>query len=317
MSLIPRTDRVEGTALGVDRPTRRNPDVRAIMAVKADISSVNITPSRAVVITSQGNSTPPIVHLTRLLDPTEAETELMPVDSGMSMQFRHPDVTTIWTSAPNPFETSGNDQIAIGTQTSVINIHGSGHWQTHPAMMTDSDVLALDWIGAHTLAAGLRNTEVRLWDSRSNGTSTRLRHSSVVTGLKSAGNGSQIVVNGLQNSLCMYDLRMAKPPKASSEPSRALIEFASEDHHEMLPTGFDVNAELGVVIAAGDKDCLVAYSMHSGKRLQRYKMSSERPIDPTRPKEEGIVKCARFVESQTGTPKIMASFNSRIIDLAW
>lgn len=318
MSLIPIANNADNGPTPHQKPTENHLDVRALMAVKSDISSVNIAPSRAVVITSQGgNNTPPIVHLTRLLDPAEAENESIPVDSGMSMQFRHPDITTIWCSAPNPWETSGNDQIAIGTQTSVINIHGSGHWQTHPAIRTDSDVLALSWIAPHTLAAGLRSAEVRLWDSRSNGTSLRLRHRGVVTGIKSAGSEAQIVVDGLRSSLCMYDLRMVRAPKKTgSRPSKALIEFASEDHQEMYPTGFDVNPELGIVIAAGDKDWLSAYSLRSGKRLERWRISNELSLDPSK-REEGVTKCARFVETQQGAPEIMASFNSRIVKFAW
>lgn len=294
-------------------------NIHGIVAVKSSISSVNISPSRSVVITSQGNDTPPIVHLTRLLEPSEAQVGSTLMDIGLSMQFRHPDVATIWCSAPNPYNSSGHDEIAIGTQTSVVMLRGSGQWESHLPMRTRRDVLALGWTDPHTLAVGFRSAKVRLWDSRSNGSSLRIRHRGAVTGIKSAGDPTQIVVNGLRNSLCMYDLRMVRDPAEFRQPSEALLDFVSVQHEQMVQTGFDVDTELGLVIAANDMCTLGLYSLRNGKELKQWNMSQD-VVDHNGDKimeSKGTVRCARFIPTESGSPKIMVSYNSRIVECAW
>lgn len=311
--------------------SERYGEIRQLAAVRAEVSSVHITPSRNVVITSAGSVSPPSVHLTRLLDPVDAGNFNIPIDSGMTTQFRMSKMAWIWTSAPNVMDASSVENIAVGTNNAILNLYGHSDWQSQTIMQTDSDVLALSWIGPQTLASGQRNAEVHLWDSRSNGKALRLRHKAAVTGIKSAGNQSQIVVNGLRDSLSLYDLRMIQPPRIPTgvksarnarcagfhNASRPLVEYLSDDHQYTYPVGFDVDPPLGVVIASGDSGILNAYALHSGKKLKSWHMDNRLAHIPNIPKSGGLAKCARFIEGPRRCPEILASYESKVQRLAW
>lgn len=322
VSMLPNTARAWKPSHVSPRQT-----MRPMTAFRSQISSVNMSPSRTVVTTSTGSDYSPIIHITKLLDPSEINWPL-PADSGMSFQFRPPDIITVWTSAPNPWISSDStESIAIGTSNGVVNIYGQSNWHTQQALRTDSDVLALGWLGPHTLAAGLRDSNVHLWDSRSNGKVLRLRHGGPVVGIKPGDVETQPVVCGCRNSLCLYDLRMpsikaGKLPSYtegwskrwrpnSATPTKPLIEFEYENNYH-FQMGFNVQPDLGIVVA-GDEHCgLQTWSLRTGRKIKGWLQGKD-----DRRLNRSLMKCIRIVEDEQGRPKIFAGSGFNIEEFGW
>ena len=80
------------------------------------------------------------------------------------------------------------------------------------------DVRAVDWLNPTTTVGGSARGDVFLWDTRTWGSSLRFRHPGPVTGIRNMGNGSQILVSGME-SMCIYDVRMTtKTAKSAPKP---------------------------------------------------------------------------------------------------
>ncbi|KAF2416080.1 hypothetical protein EJ08DRAFT_666761 [Tothia fuscella] len=312
--------------------------LRSMMHFQSTISSTQLTPSRTLVTTSTGSRYSPTIHLTQLLDPTNAASS-QPLDAGVSTLLRPPNVNTIWTSAPNPYSTYSTESIAIGSSNGIsILTNESGTWRSSAPVETHSDVLALDWLSANTLAAGLRDATVMLYDARSRGSVKRLRHKGAVTGIKRADHESRVVVAGLGNEMGVYDLRMLrdvlvshaaaklshsskkKGKKRGRGPKEHIDMFGRDtaqsvvrfeyDNEFLYPLGFDVHADLGLV-AAGEKDGHVqVWSLRTGERVRKLDIRAEGQGDD-------VVKCLRFVEDERGTTKLMASCGGRIVEYLW
>ncbi|KAF2097142.1 hypothetical protein NA57DRAFT_77397 [Rhizodiscina lignyota] len=304
-----------------------------MMAFRSTISSISMSPSNTIVATSTGSHQAPVVYITKATHQPETFRRTgrnllrmgqysSPTNPGLSLQFR-PDVDTIWASTFNQFNASGpTENVAIGTSNGVIQLYGENDWQFRQAMSTTSDVLALDWLSPNTLAAGLRNATVRLWDSRSNGTSLRLFHGGPVVGVKRAGNESLVAVCGLKSSLCLYDLRMTKAaspinahtmipyPKVSNSTT-PVIRFAYENEYT-YPVGFDVNADLGIIAAGDGAGGLQVFSLRTGRHERGWKQRMQ-----TRRDEDVWNRCVRIVENDEGPPTICAAIGSRIQKFFW
>jgi len=326
-------------------------NIRPITAFRSEISSVNLGPSRTLITTSTGSAHPPTIHITNLLEPEDVHPR-MPLDTGISTVLRPPDLTTIWTSAPNryfsnhqgetPTEATSN-MVAIGTSNGIISLTRSWNsWESSTPLKTESDVLALDWLSPTVLAAGLRDASIFLWDARSQGSTLRLRHSSAVSALRRADSESRIVVCGLANSLAMYDLRMVReavaggesgtPTKQGNHPEPApkrkkkrksrqggsarpvSAPMLSFDYSNAYryPLGFDVPAELGLVAAAQDDGTIQMYSLQTGNKI---KWAGAIPQQPQQGAPQ--IKCLRFVDDGRGVPKVMASIGASIVEYAW
>jgi hypothetical protein len=312
--------------------------MRTILHYQSNISSISLSPSRTLITTTMGSSHPASIHLTQLVDPQNAASS-QPLDTGISTLMRPLGVSTIWTASPNPHCTSINETVAVGTSNGLITLDNeSGTWRCSPLVKTNSDVLALDWLSPTVLAAGLRDTSVMLYDSRNRDSIRRLRHTSPIVGLRRADHESRLVVCGLSNYLAMYDLRMIReaissdpidlPPNRTnnhkklksrwkrqsvdvlSKPSsKPVLRFEYSNKYQ-LPSGFDVQAELGLVAAAEETGDVQIYSLRTGEKVRTLDIASG-----------GLkgehVKCLRFVEDGRGVQKIMAAAGSKIVEYCW
>ncbi|KZF20672.1 hypothetical protein L228DRAFT_176898 [Xylona heveae TC161] len=161
----------------------------------SEITSVNIGKTRTLMSTTLGGTTQSTVHLAKLVDPSCFDGSLL--DVGAHVLLKPPGQTSIWTSAPS--KTDGN--IAIGTSSGINLLQESlSNWTELKTIHYPTDVFALEFLSASTIAAGLRDNSVRLYDQRSSGKSLRLRHRSAVTGIKQVDD-CRILVCGLKNSV--------------------------------------------------------------------------------------------------------------------
>ncbi|KAK3044613.1 hypothetical protein LTS18_000810, partial [Coniosporium uncinatum] len=217
------SDGLFGSYLG-DNKTRKGagPHSKSLDLHPSTVSSISLSSARTLVITTTGSTDPPRISVTRLAEDHETlENPRLELEHG-SLEYRPSNIETIWTSAPNPFTSSltGSDDglIAVGASDGVYILQPSQHtrhdWDCSRALSTTSDVLAVDWLSPTTLAAGLRDSNIHLYDPRSHGSSMRLRHAASVTGLKRGASEYEVVVSGLKQTLSLYDLRMARYPDA-------------------------------------------------------------------------------------------------------
>lgn len=74
--------------------------------------------------------------------------------------------------------------------------------QNRHADFKSSDTLAVDWLDQNVVISGARNGQIRLWDTRNNGTSTRMLHPSCTTHVRRL-NEHMIVVAGLMHQVTL------------------------------------------------------------------------------------------------------------------
>ncbi|KAI9837608.1 MAG: hypothetical protein M1837_002942, partial [Sclerophora amabilis] len=264
-SLVPQK---EPTA---DRASTYKPlQTLPMLAEKSEINSVHIGPTGTMVSTIRGEEQLPQFTLTRLGQPDDTNLALY-VAPCVHILFQPRDCTAIWSSASSPWDGS----VAVGTSNSVILVNEtlstyisdtrvvppqrtdatdeprSGDNNIH-SVKNDSDVLAVEFLSPPTLAAGLRNGRVELVDrrTRSEDKTLSIRHPSSVSHIKRLDE-RYVVVCGLENSLCMYDLRFSHPPSPSKEyayPTRPVVEYEHENEYR-LDLGFDIDCDAGLIAA--------------------------------------------------------------------
>jgi hypothetical protein len=312
--------------------------LRPMHHFQSNISSISLSPSRTLITTTLGSSYPASIHLTQLLDPWNAVSS-QPLDTGISTLMRPLAVSSIWTASPNPHCTSSNETVAVGTSNGLITIDNStGTWRCSPLVETHSDVLALDWLSPTTLAAGLRDSSIMLYDSRNRDSIKRLRHGAPVIGVRRGDHESRLVVCGLSSCLAMYDLRMIREAVSSSTTKPAVnnnnqhkkqknrwkrqpidlvrnptsmpvVQFEYNNQYQH-PLGFDVQNELGIVAAAEETGNVQIYSMRTGEKVRKLEIASGGLTGEH-------VKSLRFVEDVRGVQKIMATAGSKIVEYCW
>ena len=277
---------------------------KRIYPLNSRISSMNISPaSRTLVTTTMGSSRPPIIHLTTHTDLT-----------GISELYAPHDITTIWTSAPSP-SSAPTETIAVGTSNALLTLTrtSSAGWTTAKPLGLPSDAQALTWLSPTTLALGLRNASIHLWDARSRGHRLCLVNRSAVTALRRADDATRLVVAGLRSELALLDLRMpraeptARGPKPPSLPVLT-FDYANEANAAL---GLDVQPELGLVAAGDENGAVRVYSLRTGETLREFVAEGGRDGERFRS------HCVRFVEDERGEMRIMAALGKTVMEFAW
>jgi WD40 repeat protein len=109
----------------------------------------------------------------------------------------------------------------------LFNRSQAGAWDSQAVVKSlGSDVLALEWISYTTVALGCRDGNIRLYDTRSGGSSHVLTHPSPVSKLKRADDETRLICSGLQDTLFLYDIRSPRLSRNSSTKT-----FNYENHH--------------------------------------------------------------------------------------
>ncbi|KAI9699341.1 MAG: hypothetical protein M1836_002951 [Candelina mexicana] len=230
----------------------------------SEITSINIGPTRTLVSTTLGGDADATITLTKLVEPSQFDGTWL--DIGVHT-ILHPGDQTLWTSRPS--KTDGT--IAIGTSTGVLLLkETSSNWTVNHALKSKTDIFALEFLSSSTIAAGGRDSSIRLYDQRSSGKALRLRHPSSVTGIRQVDEW-RIVVCGLRNSMRLYDLRSQPGPtsttKTSHKATQPVLEYPYLNDFR-LGLGFDVDLETGLVAAASEDRNLQLFSVYSGEEIR-------------------------------------------------
>jgi len=153
--------------------------------------------------------------------------------------------TSYWASAARNSPTVGCFAVAT-TQGILLVEQNPDTWvQNRHADFKSSDTLAVDWLDQNVVISGARNGQIRLWDIRNNGTSTRMLHPSCTTHVRRL-NEHMIVVAGLMHQVTSpppsdlksvpqlrhsFNSRLASPVKIKL----TMVESQIVEHSEILP----------------------------------------------------------------------------------
>ncbi|KAI8943361.1 hypothetical protein NX059_001376 [Plenodomus lindquistii] len=190
-----------------------------VALMTSPVSSLNLVPGTgALVVTTYGSHSPAVVHLS---DPVRGQIIV-------SQQYTPKDCSTIWDSAPRRehFESSTSrvstmiEQVAVATETSLLMFTRNLSWDFKFALQNvESPLLSVDWLDYNTVAMGCRNGKVLLYDDRANGSSHILTHPNTVTKIKRADDRTRVICAGLNNTMHLYDIRMARPTSTRQQGS--------------------------------------------------------------------------------------------------
>lgn len=215
--------------------------------MNSTVSSMCYMPTTgALAVTTYGSDRPPVVQLS---DPERDGPHI-------SQQFTPKDCSAIWASAARPthftpspgltnsIAASHAEHLAVAASSSMLIFTRSqtGAWQSSVAVKpSSSDILALDWISYTTVALGSRNGKIRLYDTRSRGSSHVLTHPAPISKLKRADEQSRIVCSGLQDTLYLYDIRAPRSSCHNASADRTASHYNSAYFTALNPTGIHVN----------------------------------------------------------------------------
>ncbi|KAF2266093.1 hypothetical protein CC78DRAFT_531954 [Lojkania enalia] len=282
-----------------------------LVRLTSEISSIHyLSASGAMVATSLGGTRPPVIYLS---DPDHDGPYI-------GEQITPVSATTIYTSAPLPSAPSTPNSVAANATEHVavaasrelmmLSRGQSSTWNASIINKAPSDILSLEWLSDTTLAYGLRDGNIHIYDRRSGGSTKVLWHPTPATHLRRADDFTRLVCKGLQNTLMLYDMRMAKAEQVKPPPrkkqrydfwqpqwkhSQALITFpyVNEDDNEL---GIDVHARLGLV-AAADEDAKVSlWSLWDGDKVKEFPKAHRKYGQGV-----GKTRCLRFIEDDGGS----------------
>ena len=176
-----------------------------------------------------------------------------------------------------------------------------------------SDTLAVDWLDANVVLSGCRSGHVRMWDTRTDGTSMRMVHPSSTTHVRKL-NDNIIVVAGLMHQLHTYDLRFpaSRPSAALTTPYTTFPAYRNWAN-VLPPLGLDVHGDL---IAVGCNDATIMVFDHSSGN-EALDLGMSRNFS----KCQGQVRCIKFWEQFEdrigGYPSVYYSAENKIGVLTW
>ncbi|KAG9788610.1 hypothetical protein KCU95_g7268, partial [Aureobasidium melanogenum] len=277
-----------------------------IAAFRSDISSVAVSQSRTLVATAYDRAHPGNVFVAGMAGSIDMEGAPPILDSpAPSYSMLGGPETALWTASPSPAG-SARDVIAIGSSEGVYMLSSNGDpLQHHPLR---EDVRSIDWLTPNVAVGGTRSSPVYLWDARARGTSLRFKHTSGVTGVRSLGDGSRVLVSGFKGT-SIYDTRMAFKPKGPHSPSAALLHLAPIKT-EQPSVAMDLVADAQLLATADDDNVIQLHSLCSGKLVGS--LSGANPRN-----EKGRISRLRFIGTPNGTPTLIACQGSRLYEWSW
>jgi hypothetical protein len=325
------------------------------------VSSLTYLPaSGALATTTYGSDRPPVV----LLSDPERDGPYV------GQLFTPKGCAAIWGAAARPvsFEhspASNNtvaashiEHLAVAASSSMLifTLSQSGSWNPQiPVSSLETDVLALEWISYTTIALGCRDGKIRLYDTRSGGSSHILTHPHPVSKIKRADDPTRLVVSGLQDSLFLYDIRFPRMSRASSTaPSSGHGSHYNKEYMENLYPGgrnhtkrrkmnriafkhwsqpvltiphaniddleldIDVHPRLGLVAAAQNQDSSTAIrvsNIWTGKTVKEFKRDTTKSGSG---KAGDRIRTLKFIDDEdNGGVSLWAGWNGGISRFGW
>jgi hypothetical protein len=284
----------------------RDQNAYDIAAFRSDISSVSISQSRTLVATSYDRTHPGNVFVAGMGGSIDADGAPPILDSpAPSYCMLGNAETALWTASPCPAG-AARDVIAIGSSEGVYMMTSSGDLLQHHPLQ--EDIRSIDWLTPNVAVGGTKSSPVYLWDARAQGSSLRFKHSSGVTGVRSLGDGSRVLVSGFHGT-SIYDTRMASAPKGPHTPSPALLRLAPTKTE--LPTvAMDILADAQLLATADDDNVIQLHSLASGRLMGSLCGANPR-------KENGRIHRLRFIRTADGRPTLVVCQGSRLYEWSW
>ncbi|KAH7074001.1 hypothetical protein BKA63DRAFT_416454 [Paraphoma chrysanthemicola] len=322
------------------------------------VSSLTYLPtSGALAATTYGSDRPPVVYLS---DPDRDGPYV-------GQQFTPKGCNTIWGAAARPdnfmpslgarnsIAATHTEHLAVAASSSVLLFSRSqtGTWDsTTPVTSLNTDVLALDWISYSTIAFGSRDGSIRLYDTRSGGSSHILTHPHPISAIKRGDDQTRIVVSGLNSSLNLYDIRSPRVSRGSwtgtddvkpyyhdeyssnqnhsrrNNKRRKMKQTASNNWSQPVITfpyinahdpelGIDVHAGLGLVAAAQDLETSTTIRISNMWTGQTVKDLTT-VIPEIRSNTITKIRCLQFIDDDVGGgPSLWANCQRSIARFAW
>ncbi|CRG86732.1 hypothetical protein PISL3812_03743 [Talaromyces islandicus] len=224
--------------------------------------------------------------------------------------------SSMWCSAAKPG--SDNDPIfAIGTSDGLYILRDRGGMDLIHANITlptrrprgaseDVDLLALDWLSPTVIATGFRNSLVGLYDVRSRGFATRIKHPRSVGQVKRVDE-NRLVVAGYR-SMQMYDLRFPSKRGILSNSCLTFQDYDNEFRHQI-----DLNSELGLVASITDGERIHFHSLADGSSIPT-RRSVDRDMAAT---NRIMFENPQGVSGVGQYPRLLASRGTVVAELAW
>ncbi|KAI4607103.1 hypothetical protein J4E80_009834 [Alternaria sp. BMP 0032] len=159
----------------------------------------------------------------------------------VGQKFTPKDCSAIWGAAARPttftaspglansVASTWTEHLAVAASSSMLLFTRSqgGAWDSQAVVKSlESDLLALEWISYTTVALGCRDGTIRLYDTRSGGSSHVLTHPAPISKLKRADDETRLICSGLNDTLFLYDIRA---PRLSRNSSRKTFNY--DNHH--------------------------------------------------------------------------------------
>ncbi|PVH94573.1 hypothetical protein DM02DRAFT_185628 [Periconia macrospinosa] len=307
------------------------------------ISSLQYLPTTGTLVaTAYGADRPPVVHFSN------------PDPDGpyVAQQFTPTGTTSIWTSRAPPVSfsappstmssssvaASDTEAVAVGTSNSLLVFKRlpCGQWNVTTPFESKADVLTLDWLAPTTIAMGCRNGKIHLYDTRSQGSSTILRHPFPITSLRRADDETRLVCAGLEDSLYLYDIRSSRrskssvnsgndhhynkkyfeymyPDRRSRKKRRTMQHVASRDWSQPVLTfehsnkdgsalAIDVHPQMGLVAAAQDNapetPAVRIHNLWTGKLAKEIERTG--PMQNPEKLYQNQIQCLKFMDFEEG-----------------
>ncbi|KAI4706408.1 hypothetical protein J4E89_008823 [Alternaria sp. Ai002NY15] len=174
-------------------------------------------------------------------DPVHHTIYTVQVTQYVGQKFTPKDCSAIWGAASRPTTFTASpglansvaatwtEHLAVAASSSMLLFTRSqgGAWDSQAVVKSlESDLLALEWISYTTVALGCRDGTIRLYDTRSGGSSHVLTHPAPISKLKRADDETRLICSGLNDTLFLYDIRA---PRLSRNSSRKTFNY--ENHH--------------------------------------------------------------------------------------
>lgn len=280
-----------------------------LAAFRSDISSVTLSSSRTLVATSYDRAHPGNVFVAGMaasmgLD-LDGPTPILDSPAPCYTMLGGPE-TALWTASANPAG-APQDIIAIGSSEGVYMISAAGDLVHHHRLT--EDIRSIDWLSPTVAVGGTKSKPVYLWDARASGSSLRFRHTSGVTGVKSLGDGSRILVSGFKGA-SIYDTRMVSRARGPHASSPALLRMAPI-HTQYPSVSLDILPEAQLLATSDDDNIIQLHSLSSGRL-----MGSLQGANPA--KEQGRIHRLRFLGSADSIrPTLLACQGSRFYEWSW
>lgn len=320
------------------------------------VSSLTYLPATgALATTTYGSDRPPVVYLS---DPERDGPYV-------GQQFTPKNCAAIWGAAARPtsFDHSPGltntvaashvEHLAVAASSSMLIFtrSESGAWDsTTPVASLETDVLALDWISYTTIALGCRDGKIRLYDTRSGGSSHILTHPHSVSRIKRADDPTRLVVSGLQDSLFLYDIRAPRTSSKSSDrhydkeyfdalfpggrnhKKRRKMNHIAHTHWSQPVLAFphanpddleldvDVHPLLGLVAAAQNPESSTAIrvsNMWTGKTVKEFRGKQQNSKVGNAAARIRSLKFMDTAEEACGGVELWASLGGGIIRFGW